>query len=285
MRPVLRLVVCLVSVASCADLDPTSVTRCRNDVDCIGASTCRAGTCRGPNEAPDAFDGGSSFADASDVAADADAEPFDSGVGFADARVRPDSGLNGCVPEVVEGLRCTTVNDFDCAFVADQDVETGVRISCALTPEAIGCTPEGEIANVDFRFFLPAPTTIRGVRFLSDWFAKRPANYQVWAAADGPAIPGTPGAVLVGQAEGFVAPWRCVNDSACDFFTPTVCCPNGRDQPVETSTVFLRAKYDFTALPPVKARYWTIRFLDSEEGSELLMQDVEFLRSICVRTL
>lgn len=247
------LLLALTGLLAGCGLDPRSVTACEVDADCIEGRRCQDRTCvLGPAGSPDA--GG-----------------------------LPDAGLEGCIPELAEGLQC--VDQIFCGMLVDGDLGSSWGVQCYEDPDGLGCAADGRFEGVDLRLSFDAPTTVRGVRFVSDWWSMRPLRFEVWGAATATATPER-GATRVVSAAAKGPPWRCVEGLPCDYLTPDICCPHGRDQPIDMSEAEPnQGKYDFTSFPATKAQFWTLRFIGSDAGDAMFLSEVELLTSVCVTRL
>ena len=264
----------VVLATGCGSLDPLTVTGCRADSDCVGDRLCVLGTCR-----QDALDAGPpDMGQPSDAGA---ANEHDAGAdGGTGADVIACSGQ----PEVVTTFECTTYGELFCPILVDGDTDSSFGLECATTPGAPGCTQGGRVSQADLILRLPEPTVVRGLRLLADWFSKRPVDYEVWAGTSS-AAPGEPGTTRVARAVARPPPWLCVDGFECDYYTPTACCRNGRDHPINIQSARSdHPKWDVVAFDGVVAEYWTLRVLNTDDPTFLLLFEVELLSEICVET-
>lgn len=254
----------LISIAlvsfGCEGPDPILIGRCSVDGDCIDGRRCFEGLCAFENPSP-------------------------SDAGLPDGGAM-DAGLDGCVAEVATGVRCSDPTQLFCPLLVDGRISSSWEIVCSDDPSLPGCTPEGQFDRLDLRMEFEGPTTLRGVRFLSDWFSKRPLEFQLWGASTATTALESGGATLVLSKPAAEVPWLCVPDAVCDYYTPDICCPQGRDAPIDISLSGTdQAKYDFGSFPATQARFWTLRFIGADSGDALFLKEVELLTGLCVERL
>ncbi len=159
---------------------------------------------------------------------------------------------------------CT--NDFiDCAEWIDGDNNSSTSNSCP----ANNCA-----TNVDFD--LGARKFVNRLRFLSDWFNKRPGTWALLASDDNVNF-----SAVVINARSNRASWRCVAGDACTPEVPEVCCPGGVTQ--ETTAVgTMYPKWDDFGFSGVTARYWRFRINTTDDPNSLIMRELELYGHDCL---
>ena len=257
----------VVAFSGCEDLNPLSVTGCRSDRDCIDDRVCRLGTCR------------LAMLDAGAV----DASASDGAVTSVDAGIPP-APIIDCdhQPQVVDTFECTALGPVFCPLAADGDLASSFGLECLEALNAPGCSTTGRVRNADLVLRLPQPVTVRGLRFAADWFSKRPVIYEVWAS-NSTATAGAPETTRVAQARANPLPWLCTDGFECDYYTPTECCRNGRDQAIDIQSIRTdHPKWDAVSFEGLQAEYWTFRVVTTDDPHSLLLFDVQLLSDICV---
>lgn len=180
------------------------------------------------------------------------------------ASAGPDCALYSDGDEVgFGGVHCADVSDNATMSCVDQGVD-----GCT---EADGCVRD-YLVQLDFG----QDMRVSLFRFMSDWHNKHPQNWELWVGDSAVELPGA-GAVRVLQGVGNTSPWRCVSGDACvEDVTPTGCCPNGYDQPQDTSAVG-----DFYSLWEVdlpaygEGRFWIFVVRDSYDPGTVQLNEIE----------
>ncbi|MEO1336690.1 MAG: hypothetical protein AAFV29_13655, partial [Myxococcota bacterium] len=244
--------------------------------DCLSGRVCRFGACVLETNDAGMTDVGST-ADVGAMAQDSGASVQDSGI-VAPMRIQC-SGQ----PSVLPGLRCQDGAFDECPNAVDRDTNTSFVLTCP-TPGAPYCSTDAVLLNVDIPLAFSEPKTVRGIRLYTDWHAQRPVVYEVWASGRADETPGN-GATRVTRTTAEALPWRCETGMPCDFYTPTLCCPNGRDNPVVTSSVVPVSKFDVAEFPAVTAQYWTLRVVSTDDPKNLFIGEIDLLDTVCVEPL
>lgn len=152
------------------------------------------------------------------------------------------------------------------ALWIDGDIETASSNQC----------PAGCATDVDFD--LGTRRFVKRLRFLSDWWAKRPGTWELWASDDNTNFS------LVMQARSNHAPWRCVQGEPCTAEVPAKCCPGGATQ--DTSVVGPNyPKWDDFSFSGVAARYWRFRITKTDDADALIMRELELFGHDCLGEL
>jgi hypothetical protein len=113
------------------------------------------------------------------------------------------------------------------------------------------------------------------LRFLSDWWAKRPGTWELWASDNNKQFS------LVVQGRSNKAPWKCVHGDPCGPEVPSECCPGGSQQ--DTTTVgAMYPKWDDVGFTGVVARYWRFRIKATDDTKSLIMRELELFGHSCL---
>jgi hypothetical protein len=176
-----------------------------------------------------------------------------------------------------------SASSFPCESTMDEIY--GMRnmhsIDCQTSPESCdfaseGCPVVGCIRDFTLMYTFAKPTSIGRIRYRSDWWNKRPRNWQLWASDDETLAPGT-GATLVTSGIGHVNPWVCVaGDSCAPDEVPDLCCPDGRAQPQVPPNDF-ESLWDEQRFPSARGRVWWFRVQDTYEPNQMLLGEVELM--------
>jgi len=130
----------------------------------------------------------------------------------------------------------------------------------------------------DFDLDLGSRRYVRRLRFLSDWWSKRPGTWELLASDDNASFS------LVMDGRSNKAPWKCIDGYPCTAEVPTECCPNGTTQ----DTTALGPDYpkwdDFT-FTGVVARYWRFRIKTTDDSDNLIMRELELFGHDCLGDL
>ena len=128
------------------------------------------------------------------------------------------------------------------------------------------------------RFALDQEDVVDLFRFRSDWWSKRPDNWEMWVSSSEQVGPGN-GATFVASGTARAHPWECVAGESCaSTDVPDECCPAGR-QAVQMPPQQNIAKWDDHPLPATLGRVWWFRVRDTHDGHHLHLDDVEFYAS------
>lgn len=218
-----------------------------------------------------------------------------------DACQGANSCLDGtCLPPCGESFEvpeaCMSSGDFadtpcdrmtDRKDLASPPEVSSVELDCTKSPFPDYCVPQGDsgCGNVDgcvhevwIRFDFGARRQLSGARLLSDWWNKRPTEWEVWST-DAPDGRPDAGANLVFRALGQPAPWQCVDNDPCGPEVPELCCPNGATEQMNVPPAF--AKFDVGSWSPSAARYWFLRVPSSQEGTQLVLHEIEWQSPRC----
>lgn len=140
---------------------------------------------------------------------------------------------------------------------------------------------DGCIADLWIRFDLGRSMEVDRVRFLADWWSKRPDNWELWVSND-PALQPHAGATPVTLGVGEKNPWRCVTGEACTDEVPDACCPDGRDKPQDTRNVGdLWPKYDEKEFSRQSGRYWYFLIENTIDESYLYLFEIQLFGGTC----
>ncbi len=139
-----------------------------------------------------------------------------------------------------------------------------------------GCEDGGEnCLAINYDFDLGDRFYVNRLRFLSDWFNKRPGTWDLLASDDGVNFS------LVMSARSNRDPWRCVQDEPCTSAVPEVCCPGGIKQ--DTSSVGDNyPKWDDFGFTGVVARHWRFRIKSTDDPLNLIMREFELYGNSCL---
>ena len=142
----------------------------------------------------------------------------------------------------------------------------------------------GCIRDVWIQFDLGAPRSVHRIRYMADWWAKRPDHWELWVSDDAAATPDN-GATMVTSGIGEANPWRCVVGESCvDDSIPDACCPDGRDQLQDTTDVGeFWPRFDELAFPGQTGRYWYYVIRDTRDKEQCLLFELELIGDECPR--
>ena len=177
---------------------------------------------------------------------------------------------------------------FNCSTHTDGNYDSRQSLSCVdgteplCVPPGGTCTdPAGCVRDAWIGVDLGSARAVSRLRFLSDWWSKRPNNFEVWASDDPADVPDA-GAMLIAAGVGAVQPYQCVTGEACTEEVPDACCPDGRDRPQDTRDVgTLYPLWDILDFPEQTHRYWYFLVRDTRDTDQLIMREVEFQRLVC----
>lgn len=143
--------------------------------------------------------------------------------------------------------------------------------------------PNGCIQDMWIRFDLGAPRFVHRIRYMADWWAKRPDNWQLWVSDDPAMLPGA-GAVLATEGVGMANPWQCVDGESCaEASVPDACCPDGRNQPQNTADVGeFWPRFDELEFSGQVGRYWYYVIKDTRDRDHLNLFEIELFGSDCI---
>ncbi|MCU0692477.1 MAG: hypothetical protein MUF54_13840 [Polyangiaceae bacterium] len=162
--------------------------------------------------------------------------------------------------------RCTNPL-FDCSLWIDGNGKSSTGIQC---PQG-----EGNCFAVNYDFDLAQRYFVDRIRFMSDWWAKRPGAWDLLASDDSVKYS------LVMSARSNHAPWGCVQGEPCTAAVPEECCPGGVTQ--DTSSVGAwYAKWDDFRFTGVVAQYWRLRINTTDDPRSLVMAELELFGNGCL---
>jgi hypothetical protein len=130
----------------------------------------------------------------------------------------------------------------------------------------------------DIDFDLGSRQFVHRLRFLSDWWSKRPGIWELWASDDNANFS------LVMDARSNKAPWECVHGDPCTAAVPTECCPGGVTQDTTGLSTHYPKWDDFT-FSGVTARYWRFRIKTTDDSNHLDMRELELYGHGCLGDL
>lgn len=138
-----------------------------------------------------------------------------------------------------------------------------------------GCTA-GCVGDLWFRFDLDEGINVNGLSYLTDWHNKTPNHWELWVSDS---LTDTPdgGAVMVASGVGQPSPWRCVAGESCaDATVPDICCPDGRDQPQDTTAAGeFYPLYNSASFPLAYGRHWYFVVRDTHYPPSLILSEVQ----------
>lgn len=161
---------------------------------------------------------------------------------------------------------------FDCAKLWDGDTATSTNLDCESASSPF-CTGD-QVANVVLGFELSETRVVSQLRYLSDWWSKRPEGVKVWTSDSAATTPGN-GATLALMGNGNQHPWQCVPGEACGPDVPVECCPNGMDQPQAFTDGALIPKWDSFVFPAVEVKMVWLEIANTYAGTSLLMRELQ----------
>jgi hypothetical protein len=192
-----------------------------------------------------------------------------------------------CASEPIPIAECassSTIGPDACLDVIDQDLSTGIRFDCSQT--GVGyCDYDGECAvgcfdAMNLVAIFDEPYAMTELWFYTDWWAKRPVTWRVFAADDFDAIrAGNEREVASGDAN--AAPWQCTTGDPCEDDVPDICCPDGRDQPQREVTETPTARWDVYPLEPAVGGAWVLRIEGSQDGTTINFEELAFYGNQC----
>ncbi len=208
----------------------------------------------------------------------------------------PTCSEDACVPRDLYAWSCSSnaslVEATFCSRWTDGNEEFWRELCCAqgnaeetscIPDGTAGCTAaEGCVRDLWIGVDLSVTHLVSRLRFRSDWWGKAPEDYEVWVSDSATGLPEA-GATFVATGQGTPRIWRCVNGESCAPETvPDACCPNGRDQPQDTTDVgTMYSKYDFLDLPPTAGRYWYLLIRASQYQQCVGFSDIAFIGHTC----
>lgn len=119
---------------------------------------------------------------------------------------------------------------------------------------------------------------VNRIRFLSDWWSKRPGTWELFASDDGASFS------LVMAARSNKAPWKCVPRDPCTAEVPAECCPGGVTQDT-TAVGSIYPKWDDFSFSGVVARHFRFRIKTTDDAKNLIMRELELHGHDCLGEL
>jgi hypothetical protein len=169
-------------------------------------------------------------------------------------------------PETKLTIQACAHPTLDCSKWIDGNNKTDTTDQCKW---ASGCFA------TDVDFDLGTRQYVHRIRFLSDWWAKRPGTWEIWASDDNVNFS------LVMSARSNKAPWKCVDGDPCTVAVPTECCPGGATQ--DTTTVGIHyPKWDDFTFSGVVARHLRFRIKTTDDADSLIMRELELYGHDCL---
>jgi hypothetical protein len=228
----------------------------------------------------DTVDTGSETQDTGSATQDTGSATEDSGSETQDTGSETEEDT-GCSPGY-QGAACTQICESTVLPIASC---SNAVLSCDTwvdgnhnTSNSGNCGTLGLESNcfaLDYDLDLSQRFYVHRVRFLSDWWSKRPDDWQLLASDDGVHYN------LVLSAKSHANPWQCVQDEPCTPAVPEECCPGGVTQ--DTSSVGkYYPKWDDFAFTGVVARYWRFRIASTRDLQNLIMRELELLGNLCL---
>ncbi len=173
-------------------------------------------------------------------------------------------------PETKLTIQTCTNADIVCSEWTDGDPKTMTSNKCPSNKSGCFAT--------DFDLDLGTRQYVHRLRFLSDWWNKRPGDWDLWASDDNVHFS------LVMTARSNKAPWECLQDVPCTAEVPTECCPGGVIQ--DTATVGRNyPKWDDFTFSGVTARYWRFHIKTTDDADNLIMRELELYGHDCLGEL
>lgn len=156
---------------------------------------------------------------------------------------------------------------FNCSMWIDGDYTKAAGEQCA--------DGEENCFAIDYDFDLLRRYYVNRIRFLSDWYSKRPGTWDLLASDDGVNFS------FVMSARSNHAPWNCVQDEICTEAVPEECCPGGSRQDT-TSVGKDYPKWDDVRFTGAVARYWRFRIKTTDDLYNLTMRELELYGNGCL---
>ncbi len=198
-------------------------------------------------------------------------------------RLIPDACTTSAPDEV---LNCEKLYDAQ-EFAATPSTSGIDGLLCEPGGESSFCTYDqgcdnGCIRDVWIRFDLGVPRYVDRIRYMADWWAKRPDEWELWVSDD-PMLTPDQGATRVTDGFGHSNPWVCTHGGSCDApSVPDVCCPHGSNQPQDTSEVGdTWPRFDEQDFPGESGRYWYYVIRNTRFPQQALMFELELFGSEC----
>lgn len=140
----------------------------------------------------------------------------------------------------------------------------------------------GCIRDLWIRFDLGTSRPVHRIRYIANWWAKRPDKWELWVTDD-PAMTPDDGAALAIAGVGEPNPWACADGESCaDTSVPDACCPDGRDQPQNLVNVGQYwPRFDELEFPELSGRYWYYLVKDTRDTNHLLLNEIELFGTNC----
>ena len=171
-------------------------------------------------------------------------------------------------PQTKLTIQSCTHPTIACGEWIDGDNKTSTSDQC----QRAGCFA------TDVDFDLGSRQYVNRIRFLSDWWAKRPGTWELWASDDNVSFS------IVMDARSNKAPWKCIQGDPCTAEVPTECCPGGATQ--DTTAVGSNyPKWDDFTFSGVVARFWRFRILTTDDSDNLIMRELELYGHDCLGEL
>ena len=257
---------CVFTDITCDDSSECTTDSCDVAIGCVytALDLCAAGA-----ECTD--DGSGAFCNCADGQAGADCSIACDTGSLTPLACDASTGADSCA-NTYDGTRTASwslsCNDYPNACVAE-----GID-GCE---DAAGCLTD-QWVQWDFG----AQTALSRIRFVFEWWTKRPQNFAIWVSDAPDATPGD-GATLVHSQVAEPYGYRCVADDPCDDADtiPAECCPNGFGDGLVQDTTDVGSTYPKLDVVDLETaftgRYWYLEVLDSyrDDGSFAVL-DVEF---------
>jgi hypothetical protein len=178
------------------------------------------------------------------------------------------AGCAAC-PKTKLTIQACAHPNINCSKWIDGDNKTMTSNQCQ---NASGCFA------TDFDLDLGSRQFVHRLRFLSDWWAKRPGTWELWASDDNVNFS------LVMDARSNEAPWKCLQDDPCTSEVPAECCPGGVTQDI-TDVGSNYPKWDDFTFSGVAARHWRFRIETTDDPDALIMRELELFGHDCLGEL
>lgn len=143
------------------------------------------------------------------------------------------------------------------------------------------CT-EGCIRDAWIRFDFGSRAYIDRIRYMADWWSKRPDDWELWVSDD-PDLTPDHGATRVVQGVGMANPWVCEEGESCaDASVPDACCPGGRQQPQSLIDVGPNwPRFDELEFDGESGRYWYYVIRNTRDPNNCLFFELELFEKDC----
>lgn len=144
-----------------------------------------------------------------------------------------------------------------------------------------GCD-NGCIRDFWIQFDLGAPRHVHRLRYMADWWNKRPDDWELWVSDD-PTVTPESGATMVTSGVGHAADWKCVQGAPCDDLSiPDECCPDGREQPQDLRDVDeYWPRFDELEFTGQSGRYWYYVIRNTMDNNSCRLFEMELFGSDC----